>query len=151
MIRQANVKDLVRIAQVHQLCFPDSYSSSLGTDLLKRFYNEYLSGAPELFLVCENPGKEIVGFCMGYYMEKNRYKNAFLKKNLFRIGLRTVVGLIGGDKRVWKKLRSFSNELKWEMMDRSVEEVPLEKKRRSAFHLRPAGIPWEWLCAVHAG
>lgn len=30
MIRKATIKDLSDIARVHQLCFPNSYSSQLG-------------------------------------------------------------------------------------------------------------------------
>lgn len=76
MIRQATKKDLKAIANVHIKCFPDSFSSKLGEILLTRFYNEYLSVVPELFLVAENDAQEIVGFCM-VLRKKRIYEEIF--------------------------------------------------------------------------
>ena len=93
MIRQATIHDLPAIAKVHSICFPDSYSSQLcklknvigGGDLLVFFYREYLNDNPELFWVADDEGKGIVGFCMGYYMDKDNQMQNFIKHNRFKV------------------------------------------------------------------
>jgi hypothetical protein len=92
MIRQATRKDLNAIAQVHSICFPESYSSQLlrlnspmgGGDLLASFYTEYLNDCPELFFVAADDEKGIVGFCMGYYMDKDNQMQNFMHRNKFK-------------------------------------------------------------------
>lgn len=89
MIRQATIQDLSAIAKVHSICFPDSYSSQLavyqnvigGGNLLISFYLEYLNDNPELFLVADDEEKGIVGFCMGYYMDKDDQMQNFMRRN----------------------------------------------------------------------
>lgn len=84
IIRNATEKDLLKIADLHIKCFPDSFSTQLGGKLLARFYLEYLKKVPELFLVAESD-KEIVGVCMGYYCEDNVYQKKFLWHNLISL------------------------------------------------------------------
>lgn len=128
MIRQATMGDLPAIASVHISCFPDSYSTSLGKRLLQKFYYEYLSKMPELFLVCVDSSGKVVGFCMGYYMERNESTKNFLKHNCFAVGIATVVGMIIGDRRVWKKLLSSPKPSSFEILDHSFDDVPLKRR-----------------------
>lgn len=106
MIRKANNNDLSRIAYVHSICFPNSFSTKLGKKykLLEKLYFEYLKDNPELFLVATNENKEIIGFCMGYYCEKNNYQKLFLKNNFFKILWRFIFLLIIFEPKAWNKL-----------------------------------------------
>lgn len=113
MIRQAQVDDLPSIARVHTVCFPKSYSTQLGKssrdgidNLLCKFYLEYLHDAPELFKVAVNEQNNIVGFCMGYFMDKDDQMQNFIRHNRFRVLLHTVFLLIRGNKPTWKKFIS---------------------------------------------
>ena len=103
MVRQATREDLKQVAAVHKNCFPDSFSTALGEKLLVKFYTEYMTSVPELFLVAEEEGK-ICGFCMGYYCEENPYMKLFFKHNLLAAGLRIAGQLLIGNKAAWKKL-----------------------------------------------
>ena len=112
MVRKAKIEDLPSIACVHAKCFPDSYSTQLSKgepfnskNLLALFYKEFLDDNPELFVVVEDLNKSIVGFCMGYYMEKDDQMNNFIKHNRARVFYKTLKLLLSGNKPTWKKLR----------------------------------------------
>lgn len=93
MIRQATTQDLPAIVHVHRVCFANSYSSQLsyyqsvigGGDLLISFYLEYMKDNPELFVVADDEEKGIVGFCMGYYMDKDDQMQNFLHNNRIKV------------------------------------------------------------------
>lgn len=114
MIRQATINDLPAIARVHRACFPDSYSSQLslfknkigGGNLLEAFYMEYMNDNPELFIVAGDEVSGIVGFCMGYYMDKDDQMQNFLHKNRLRILWKTCLLLLIGNKQAWNKILS---------------------------------------------
>ena len=114
MIRQATLNDLPAIARVHCVCFPDSYSSQLslfkssigGGNLLEAFYMEYMKDNPELFVVAEDEESGIVGFCMGYYMDKDDQMQNFLHNNRLRILWKTFLLLLIGNKQAWNKIIS---------------------------------------------
>ena len=112
MIRQATIHDLPAIAKVHSICFPDSYSSQLcklknvigGGNLLVSFYREYLNDNPELFWVADDEDKGIVGFCMGYYMDKDDQMENFMKHNRFKVLWKTLLLMLSGNKQTWAKM-----------------------------------------------
>ena len=114
MIRQARIQDLPDIARVHRICFPDSYSSQLcrmdtpffGGNLLISFYLEYFNDNPELFWVADDDEKGIVGFCMGYYMDKDDQMQNFMKHNRLRIIWKTFFLLLSFNNQAWKKIFS---------------------------------------------
>lgn len=97
MIRKATIQDLPGIAKVHSICFPDSYSSQLsryksaigGGNLLTSFYLEYMKDNPELFVVADDEEMGIVGFCMGYYMDKDDQMQNFLRNNRIKVMWKT--------------------------------------------------------------
>ena len=101
-----------------------------GGYLLTRYYQEYMSKAPELFFVAENESNDIVGFCMGYYMGENNFQNDFLKHNLIRILIRLLVLLVSGNKIAWRKLFSFfkKNESDVKVIRSELDDIPLTKK-----------------------
>jgi len=111
VIRQAKESDMGLITKTHSLCFSHGFTSSLhklnyncfGGDLAAAYYLEYFYDSPELFIVAENDGT-IVGFCMGYYLNKKGQLSRFLKRNAKRLLLKVPVLLLLGDKSTWKKL-----------------------------------------------
>jgi len=112
MIRQATLQDLEEISKVHKICFPESYASqlskmaSLGGNLLPLFYKEFMEDNPELFVVADDEEKGIVGFCMGYYMDKDDQIQKFMRKNRIAIVWKTILLLVTGNTYVWKKIFS---------------------------------------------
>lgn len=112
MIRQATIQDLPAIAHVHSICFPDSYSSQLsrfktvigGGNLLTSFYLEYMKDNPELFVVADDEERGIVGFCMGYYMDKDDQMQNFLRNNRMRVLWKTMLLMLTGNKQTWNKM-----------------------------------------------
>ena len=123
MIRQAKLSDLESIAQVHTECFPDSFSTALGKRLLTKFYYEYISKIPELFLVSQDQGNSINGFCMGYYMENDHYMKSFIKHNLVSVAFMMLFRLITLDKRAWKKIKKKSTP-DWEILNHEYDDIP---------------------------
>ena len=112
MIRQATIQDLPAIAKAHSICFPDSYSSQLavyqnvigGGNLLISFYLEYLNDNPELFWVADDEEKGIVGFCMGYYMDKDDQMQNFMKHNRISVLWKNALLMLTGNKQTWNKI-----------------------------------------------
>lgn len=112
MIRQATTQDLPAIVHVHRVCFANSYSSQLshyqsvigGGDLLISFYLEYMKDNPELFVVADDEEKGIVGFCMGYYMDKDDQMQNFLHNNRIKVIWKTMLLMLAGNKQTWNKV-----------------------------------------------
>lgn len=110
MIRLAREQDIKIVSKVHEICFPDSYLTQLsknkwlGGDILPIFYRTFLYDSPELFVVADDEEKGIVGFCMGYYMDRGGQMSRFLKKNIIIICLKTVYLLLTGNKQTWRKI-----------------------------------------------
>lgn len=130
MIRPVKKEDLAQVTKVHQICFPDSYSSQLSkyhlfTYLQKNFFEEFLNDCPELFLVAEIDGK-VVGYCMGYYMDKDDQMSNFIKKNRWRLSLKTIFLMLIGNKPTWKKMLSKfdkTSKEQWEIVNTSYEHI----------------------------
>lgn len=110
IIRRAKEVDMEMVAKTHSMCFGHGFTSSLyrlnkkclGGDLAAEFYLEYLKDFPELFIVAESDGN-VVGFCMGYYLDKKDQLSRFIKHNTTRLLLKVPVLLLMGDKSTWKK------------------------------------------------
>ncbi len=112
MIRRATEKDLLAIGKVHSACFPDSYITQLGkvsssnNNLLVRFYQEFINDAPELFWIADDEEIGIVGFCMGYYMDKDDQMKNFIKRNRISVAIKTILLLLLCNKQTWNKIFS---------------------------------------------
>lgn len=113
MIRLATIEDLPSVAKVHAICFPGSYSTQLSkwhcfdqNNLLSLFYREFLTDNPELFVVAEDKKNGIVGFCMGYYMDKDDQVQSFMRNNRVKILWKTILLMLAGNKQTWKKMIS---------------------------------------------
>ena len=106
MIRTATEADLQAIVKVHSFCFPKSFTTAMGKELLARYYAEFMSSNPELFFVWESEGDapNIEGFCMGYYGENSRCADQFIKKNRIRFALRVLALMVTGNAAAWRKV-----------------------------------------------
>ena len=131
MIRPVRKDDLAQIAKVHQKCFPESYSSQLSRfpwfikGLQEKFFEEFLNDCPELFLVAEVDGM-VVGYCMGYYMDKDDQMNNFIRKNRWSLLLKTIFLMLIGNKPTWKKMLSRfdkSSKEQWKIVNTSYEYI----------------------------
>lgn len=56
---------------------------------------------PELFVVAEHG---IVGFCMGYYMDKDDQMQNFLRNNRMRVLWKAMLLMLTGNKQTWNKM-----------------------------------------------
>lgn len=85
--RNATIEDMNEVAQVHILTQPEYFTSTLGVDLLSKFYAEFLR-EDNLFVVAYDDEKnKIVGFCMGNYygscaekLWEKKYRKQIMKR-----------------------------------------------------------------------
>lgn len=127
-VRQATYDDLHEIAKVHATCFPNYLSTRIGASddcfLLSRFYKEYLDDNPELFLVATDDEGKIIGFCMGYYLDKSDQQSNYIRHNRRRVLTRIICLLLKGDRLAWKKLKLKFKKPHYEILDHSLDNVP---------------------------
>ena len=139
MVRLATIDDLPSVAKVHAICFPDSYSTQLSKwhcfdkkNLLSLFYNEFLIDNPELFVVAEDENNGIVGFCMGYYMDKDDQIQNFMHNNRVKILWKTLLLMFFGNKQTWKKMISrFKHKpvvSDWTIVNYKYEDIGNDKR-----------------------
>lgn len=128
IIRQANYDDLRDIARVHAKCFPEYLSTRIGAGndcyLLSRFYKEYLDDSPELFLVLEDEQKKIVGFCMGYYMDKTGQQARYMKNNRLKVYSRIAYLLVKRDRLAWAKMKMKFKKPEYVILNPILDGVP---------------------------
>lgn len=111
MIRHADINDLASIAKVHSICFPDSLLSqffdakSLTGGLIGSFYKTYLEDAPEIFFVATDMNNDVIGFCMGYYMDNSTQMKRFIKNNRLKIILKSMKLILKGNTIFWQKIK----------------------------------------------
>lgn len=73
--RNAIASDMPQVAKTHIACFEGYFLSSLGEQLLEKYYLEFLI-ENDLFIVAEDEEThKIIGFCMGYYKGSNARSN----------------------------------------------------------------------------
>ena len=111
MIRQATLEDLYDVAKIHMECFSGTVMARLGKlwhgKVVIDYYKAYFNDCPELFLVVENDSGKVIGYCMGYKLEREGVSD----KQLIRYHFLTIfIGylylLIRGDKECWRKFKS---------------------------------------------
>lgn len=105
-IRAAHESDMEVVCEVHAKCFPESFSTRLGKNLLTKYYLEFYREAPHLFLVCENDEGKMCGFVMGYVLGKTNAISNFMKKNMLGMGLKVFGLLLTFDKLAWRKVKN---------------------------------------------
>ncbi len=100
--RNATKEDLKEVAKVHTKCFEDYFLTSLGTDLLEKYYGEYFDeNAP--FIVAQEDNGEIVGFCMGY-QTGTKARSQFESKYKFQLASKLLCLCLKFDKEAWKRV-----------------------------------------------
>ena len=104
-IRAAQESDIGAVCDVHAKCFPESFSTRLGKNLLTKYYLEFYREAPHLFLVCENDEGKMCGFVMGYVLGKTNAISNFMKNNRLSMGLKVLGLLLTFDKLAWGKVK----------------------------------------------
>ena len=87
--RKANEMDISQIATTHIRCFPEYFISSLGTNLVEKYYLEYVRES-DLFIVALK-GDAIIGFCMGYIIGNTHARYNFLRHNRATL-VKTILG-----------------------------------------------------------
>ena len=106
--KTATVEDMPKIAQTHKLCFPEYFLSSLGEDLLKKYYTEFLL-ENDLFILAEDENNKCVGFCMGYY-SGSKAMQRFESKNKVKLFLKLLTLCLCLNKaamqRCWARISS---------------------------------------------
>ena len=133
MVRQATLEDLYDVAKIHMECFSGTVTARLGKlwdgKVVVDYYKEYLNDCPELFLVAENDSGEVVGFCMGYKIEREGVSDKQLvKHHFFTILIGYLYLLIKGDKECWRKLRSFFKRKKSAEVEITIIESSIYNK-----------------------
>lgn len=63
--RAATLEDMNEVAYVHIITQPEYFTSTLGVDLLSKFYTEFLKEDDLFVLAIDEETERIVGFCMG--------------------------------------------------------------------------------------
>lgn len=88
--RCAKPEDMKAVAKLHKVCFPDYFLTSLGENLLEKYYLEYLL-ENDLFILAQNTDTEqLVGFCMGFY-RGSKAREIFEKKNTAKLAGRLLI------------------------------------------------------------
>lgn len=136
MIRLATYNDLEELTKVHKICFPDSYSSQLtdyksvigGGNLLLKFYRKFLDKTPELFFVACDENSQIVGLCMGYYMDDDTHIAEFMQENRLGLIWKSTLKLLSGSQQVWKKISGTItckfHKTEWIIINHKYEHIP---------------------------
>lgn len=73
IIREAKIEDLNGVVDVQYICFPQSFFVKLGKinkGILKLYNEKFMQKYPSLFLVAEDENNKIVGFTIGYEVNK---------------------------------------------------------------------------------
>jgi ribosomal protein S18 acetylase RimI-like enzyme len=97
----------------------------VGGGLQERFFEEFLNDCPELFLVAEVDG-EIVGYCLGYYMDKDDQMSNFIRKNRWSLVAKTIFLMLIGNRPTWSKMLSKfdkSSKEQWEIVNTSYKHI----------------------------
>ena len=132
--RNAKLDDMKEIAKVHLLTQPEYFTSTLGVELLEKFYTEFLIEDNLFVLAYDDKTNKTVGFCMGHYYgsraEKKweqKYKIKIIRRLIFKciqlnkLALSRSFGRIKGV--VFKKSRSNKSiDYFWHLLSMGVLE-----------------------------
>ena len=91
--RNATLNDMDEVATVHVRTQPEYFTTTLGTDLLSKFYTEFLTEDSLFVVAIDDEKNKIVGFCMGnYYGSKaeKRWEEKYRKEIIERLLLKCI-------------------------------------------------------------
>ena len=87
--RKATAQDMRAVAELHEKCFSDYFLTSLGIDLIEKYYREFQMESNIFVLAFDDEaedGHKLVGFLMGYYRDtcaRSNFESKY-KWKLFR-------------------------------------------------------------------
>jgi ribosomal protein S18 acetylase RimI-like enzyme len=104
LYRSAQEKDMTSIAALHTRCFQGYFLTDLGEKLLSKYYQEFFSENPDLFILAndEDNGR-LVGFVMGYLKGSQARKN-FERNNRAKLTLRMLCMCATFKTEAWKRV-----------------------------------------------
>ena len=76
--RQATLQDMRAVAELHNQCFQEYFLTSLGIDMLEKYYTEFRLDSDIFVLALDDEaedGEKLVGFLMGYYRDTKARAN----------------------------------------------------------------------------
>ena len=130
-IRQATYEDLPGIARIHKICFPDYLSTKIGGadngKLLSRFYREFLEDCPELCFVLIDDSNQILGFSVGYYMDRPGHQERYISKNRWTVARRLLWLMLKGDMQAWSKFMLRFRKPVYYIIDHRLDDVPMSE------------------------
>lgn len=103
--RIATSDDMQQVAIVHEKCFPEYFTTLFGSELLAKYYEEFLKETP-LFVVAVDDNN-LIGFCMGYDRRIAQAKNKFIQNNKATLSRRIIKLCISFNKLAIKKSVDF--------------------------------------------
>lgn len=105
--RNAKPEDMEAVAKLHKVCFSDYFLTSLGENLLKKYYLEYLLENDLFILAQDTDTEQLVGFCMGFY-RGSKAREIFEKKNRAKLAGRLLILCLRFDRqaisRCWNRI-----------------------------------------------
>ncbi len=130
-IRQATYEDLPDIARIHKTCFPDYLSTKIGGaddgKLLSRFYQEFMDDCPELCIVLTDENGKVLGFTVGYYMDRPGHQERYVNKNRWTVARRMLWLMLKGDMQAWSKFMLRFRKPVYYIIDHRLDEVPMSE------------------------
>lgn len=72
------------VTELHKECFPDYFLTSLGENLLEKYYLEYLIENDLFVLAYDTDTEQLAGFCVGYY-QGSEARKVFEQKNKMKL------------------------------------------------------------------
>lgn len=79
IIRELNVDDLTKVAEVHQSAFRGSALSKLGKEVVRRYYEWQIKGPNECYAIGAFKNEKLIGFCFSGIFRDSL--SGFLNKN----------------------------------------------------------------------
>lgn len=91
--RDAMSNDMNEVAKVHMITQPEYFTTTLGEDLLTKFYKEFLHEDNLFVVAIDDSDLSIVGFCMGNYYEskaEKNWENKYRKQIIMRLFIKCI-------------------------------------------------------------
>ncbi|MBR2404956.1 MAG: GNAT family N-acetyltransferase [Clostridia bacterium] len=127
--RTAYKTDLKAIAKVHSACFKEYFLTSLGNDLLSKYYGEYIDeNAP--FILAVNEHGQIAGFCMGY-LTGSKARDKFESKYKWQLTSKLLGLCLMCNKNAWVRVSSKIKDVLKSFKSKNQANINPEKPKGS--------------------
>lgn len=91
--RNAMEEDMLEVARVHIITQPEYFTTTLGVELLTKFYYEFLKEDNLFIVATDNDTNKIVGFCMGNYygsQAEKRWEEKYKREIINRLLIKCI-------------------------------------------------------------